>query len=107
MVALVDTFVVMSKHTSPTVRTPSRVIVYSTTYCPYCVRATHLLRRRGIAFEEIDVTRDHETRAWLVKTTGRRTVPQIFIDGAPIGGSDELAALDRSGELARLLGVAA
>lgn len=107
MVGRLGTCGYMSKHTSPTVRTPSRVIVYSTTYCPYCVRATHLLRRRGIAFEEIDVTHDHETRAWLVKTTGRRTVPQIFIDGASIGGSDELAALDAAGKLRDLEGAAA
>ncbi len=77
--------------------------MYSTTYCGYCVRAKMLLQRRGIAFEEIDVTDDDEKRDWLRRTTKRRTVPQIFIHGQPIGGSDELHALDRSGELARLL----
>ncbi len=80
-----------------------RVIVYSTRVCPYCVRAKALLSARGIAFEEIDVTHDHERRAWLVQVTGRRTVPQIFIDDEPIGGFDDLSALDRSGELARKL----
>ncbi len=82
---------------------PARVVVYTTSYCPYCMRAKLLLRGRGIAFDEIDVTGDDERRAWLTRETGRRTVPQIFIDGRPIGGSDDLAALDRSGELARRL----
>jgi glutaredoxin 3 len=79
------------------------VQVYTTDYCPYCTRAKSLLQRRGIPFEEINVEGDHEKRAWLVKTTGRRTVPQIFIKGESIGGSDELHALDRSGELQKKL----
>ena len=83
----------------------SDVQVYTTDYCPYCVRAKALLQRRGIPYEEIDVSGDHEKRAWLVKTTGRRTVPQIFINGEPIGGSDELHALDRSGDLKKLVPV--
>jgi len=81
----------------------SDVQVYTTDYCPYCDRAKALLKKRDIAFEEIDVTHDQAKRAWLVKTTGRRTVPQIFVKGEAIGGSDELHALDRSGELARKL----
>ena len=80
-----------------------RVVVYSTQVCPYCVRAKALLAARNIPFEEIDVTHDHERRAWLVQATGRRTVPQIFIGDEPIGGFDDLSALDRSGELARKL----
>jgi glutaredoxin 3 len=79
------------------------VKMYTTTYCPYCVRAKHILNRRNVPFEEIDVSRDHEKRAWLVKVTGQRTVPQIFIDGEPIGGSDELYEMDRSGELEKRL----
>jgi glutaredoxin 3 len=80
------------------------VKVYSTTYCPYCDRAKALLVKRAVPFEEVDVTTDNEKRAWLVKASGgRRTVPQIFIDEQPIGGSDELHALDRSGELEKLL----
>ena len=82
----------------------SDVQVYTTGYCPYCTRAKALLARRGIPFEEIDVTDDPGKRAWLVQTTGRRTVPQIFIKGESIGGSDELHALDRSGELTKKLG---
>jgi glutaredoxin 3 len=61
--------------------------------------AKRLLRARGIAFDEIDVTRDPEERARVVAQTGHRTVPMIFIDDRFIGGSDELHALDRAGEL--------
>jgi len=80
----------------------ARVELYTTTYCAHCYRAKLLLHRRGIAYEEIDVTGDHEKRAWLVQTTGLRTVPQIFIDGKPIGGAQELVDLDKSGELAKM-----
>lgn len=79
------------------------VEVYTTTFCPYCVRAKSLLSRRQIPFVEIDVTGDDDKRRWLVEATGRRTVPQIFIGGKSIGGSDELHELDRTGELAKLL----
>jgi glutaredoxin 3 len=85
----------------------ARVDVYTTTYCPWCVRAKQLLAHKGIAFAEIDVTGDDERRAWLVETTGRKTVPQIFIDGRAVGGYDDLAALDKRGELDRLLAGAA
>lgn len=80
------------------------VKVYITDYCPYCTRAKLLLKRKGVEFEELDVTQDQEKRAWLVEATGQRTVPQIFIDGRSIGGCDELYALDRAGELDKLLG---
>lgn len=79
------------------------VRMYTTQICPYCVRAKALLGQRSIPYEEIDVSRDHEKRAWLVEATGRRTVPQIFIGDEPIGGFDELRALDLSGELAKKL----
>jgi glutaredoxin 3 len=86
---------------------PAEVKIYTTTVCPYCVRAKALLSKRGIAYQEINVSNDDETRAWLVKATGQRTVPQIFIGGQSIGGSDELAALDRAGQLmARVAGEA-
>lgn len=84
-----------------------RVRVYSTMICPYCIRAKALLKSRGIQYEEIDVTGDHSARAWLVQATGRRTVPQIFIGDEPIGGFDELRALDQSGELRKKLDQAA
>jgi glutaredoxin 3 len=76
--------------------------IYTTSYCGYCFAAKRLLSRRGLAFEEINVSRSGDVREWLTTTTGRRTVPQIFIAGVPIGGYQELAALDRSGELERL-----
>jgi glutaredoxin 3 len=79
------------------------VKVYTTQTCPYCIRAKSLLTKRNVPFEEVDVSRDEEKRNWMVSTSGRRTVPQIFIDGKPIGGSDELHALDASGELEKLL----
>ena len=77
----------------------AEVKFYTTSYCPYCTQAKALLKKRSIAFEEIDVTHDEAKRAWLVQASGRRTVPQIFINGESIGGSDELHALDRKGEL--------
>jgi glutaredoxin 3 len=82
----------------------AKVEVYSTSYCPYCMRAKALLRGKGVAFEEIDVTDDPALRAKMVKLAGgRRTVPEIFINGEIIGGCDELFALERSGELDKLL----
>jgi glutaredoxin 3 len=79
------------------------VKIYTTRVCPYCVAAKRLLAKRGIAYEEVDVTGDDDKRAWLLATTGRRTVPQIFIGGTAIGGYDDLAALDGSGQLAGML----
>lgn len=84
----------------------SRVQVYSTTYCGFCVRAKQLLSRLQIPFQEIDVTEDDSKRQWLVTTTGQRTVPQIFIDGRAIGGFTELSALERKGELKYLVAAA-
>ena len=62
------------------------------------------MSKKGVAYEQIDTTGDHATRRWLAEETGRTTVPQIFIDGRSIGGYDELRALERTGELDRLLG---
>lgn len=81
------------------------VLVYSTAVCPYCVRAKQLLQRKGVAFREIMVDRDPEQRAHMERISGRRTVPQIFIGERHVGGSDELHALERSGELDALLGI--
>jgi glutaredoxin 3 len=81
----------------------ARVRMFTTLICPYCIRAKMLLKSKGIAYEEIDVSGDHDMRAWLVKTTGRRTVPQIFIDDESIGGFQEMRELDRAGELDRKL----
>ena len=81
--------------------------MFTTLICPYCIRAKMLLKKKGVAYEEIDVSGDHEMRAWLVKTTGLRTVPQIFINDEAIGGFDEMRALDLAGELDRKLSQAA
>jgi glutaredoxin 3 len=82
--------------------TMADVVVYSTNSCGYCVRAKALLSKLGIKYEEVDVSSDSDKRAWLVETTGRRTVPQIFIKGKAIGGFDDLAALNSRGELIAL-----
>ncbi len=82
-----------------------KIEMYTTPFCPFCVRAKALLKRKGAAFEEIDVTMVPGARDEMLRRSGgRRTVPQIFIDGDGIGGSDELYALDSQGELDRLLG---
>jgi glutaredoxin 3 len=81
----------------------AEVTVYTTQVCPYCIAAKRLLGQRGVAYREIDVSNDPGKRAWLVEATGRRTVPQIFIAGEAIGGFDDLAALDKSGELSKKL----
>jgi glutaredoxin 3 len=83
------------------------VQMYVTNYCPYCTTAKALLDKRGVKYEVIDVTNDHDKRAWLVQATGgKRTVPQIFIGGKPVGGSDDIHALDRAGELMPLVNAA-
>ena len=82
----------------------AKVEVYTTNYCPYCMRAKVLLKSKGVKFEEIDVTDDPDLRAKMVVLAGgRQTVPQIFINGEIIGGCDELYALERSGQLDKLL----
>ena len=81
----------------------ARVQMYTTPVCPYCQQAKRLLKERGIAYDEIDVSDDADLRMDVIRRSGgRRTVPQIFIDGAPIGGFEELAALDAAGKLAGL-----
>jgi glutaredoxin 3 len=78
---------------------PVEVTLYTTKTCPYCIAAKRLLGARKVPYKEVDVTGDDAKRAWLVEVTGRRTVPQIFIGSDPIGGYDELSALDKSGAL--------
>ncbi len=82
-----------------------RVVIYTTSYCPYCFRAKLLLRSKNVAFEEIDVTDDPERRAEMERLSRRRTVPQIFIDGQPIGGYDDAQRLDKAGKLDQMLGL--
>ena len=81
-----------------------RILVYSTPFCGYCAAAKRLLTAKGAEYTEIDVMMDPERRQeMLAKSGGRRTVPQIFIDGRHIGGFDELNALDKAGDLEPLL----
>lgn len=81
-----------------------KVELYTTTYCPFCARAKSLLRSKGVAFDEIDVTDNDELRAKMVEISGgRRTVPEIFINGKLVGGFEELKALNDSGKLDDLL----
>jgi glutaredoxin 3 len=80
----------------------ARVLMYTTEWCGYCVRAKTLLEERGIEYEEVRMDGDPEFRQKLLDMTGRWTVPQIFVDGQPIGGYMELWALDRSGALEEL-----
>ncbi|HWO41573.1 MAG TPA: glutaredoxin 3 [Candidatus Eisenbacteria bacterium] len=82
-----------------------RVVIYTTFYCPYCLGAKALLRAKKIEFEEIDVGRDPERRSDMERLSGAKTVPQILIDGRPIGGYDDACRLDATGELDRLLGL--
>jgi glutaredoxin 3 len=82
----------------------AKVEVYTTTYCPFCVRAKSLLKSKGVPFTEIDVTDDDALRERMVEMAGgRRTVPEIFVNGKIVGGYDELRALNERGELDKLL----
>jgi glutaredoxin 3 len=80
----------------------TRIRMYSTTWCGYCIRAKALLDRRGLEYEEIVMDDDPAFRQKLHEMTGRWTVPQIFIDEVPIGGYTELWCLDRDGRLDEL-----
>lgn len=78
--------------------------MYSTAVCPYCIRAEQFLLRKGVAeIEKIRVDLQPELRAEMMEKTGRRTVPQIYINGAYVGGYDDLASLDHAGGLDKLL----
>lgn len=84
----------------------AKVEMYTTMWCGYCARARSLLNKKGVAFEDIDVEADSSKRDEMIQRAhGRTTVPQIFIDGVHVGGSDELAALDRAGKLDPMLGL--
>ena len=81
----------------------AQITIFTTMVCPFCVRAKKLLEHKGVAYEEVDVTRDAALRERMVAESGRRTVPQIFIDGKPVGGYQELQALEDAGQLDQLL----
>lgn len=81
-----------------------KVVIYSTPYCPYCLMAKRLLSKKGVAYEDIDVSGNWELRDKLVEMSGgRMTVPQIWIGETHVGGYDELSALEREGKLDTLL----
>ncbi|RYY36068.1 MAG: glutaredoxin 3 [Sphingomonadales bacterium] len=82
----------------------AKIEIYTKAFCPYCSRALALLTSKSVDYEEFDITMGGPKRTeMLERSNGRNTVPQIFIDGKHIGGSDDLAALERQGELDRLL----
>ena len=82
----------------------AKIVMYCTEVCPYCVRAEQLLRRKGItAIEKIRVDLQPEMMDVMIRKSGRRTVPQIFINDEHVGGYDDMAALDRAGKLDAML----
>lgn len=85
-------------------RSPA-IVMYTQAFCAYCAAARKLLRSKGVAFEEIDITMNAERRREMTARSGGSTVPQIFIDDRPVGGYDDIARLDRAGELDALLGI--
>lgn len=83
-----------------------KVVIYSTTICPYCVRAKMLLEKKGVAYEERNIQSSRELMKEMLERSQRRTVPQIFIDDHHVGGYDDLAELNAFGKLDPLLGLA-
>ena len=81
----------------------TNIEIYTQNTCPYCVRAKRLLNEMGLSYTEYEISFDMEKRAEMITRSQRSTVPQIFIDGRPVGGSDELSALVESGEIYSLL----
>ena len=82
----------------------ARIVLYTTPYCGYCRAAKHLLNKKSVAFTEIDVSEDIGLRQEMIsRAFGRRTVPQILINGTHVGGYDELAELERAAKLDALL----
>lgn len=85
---------------------PAKVEIYATQTCPYCHAARALLAKKGVTYDLIDVGAQPDLRAAMTQRAGgRRTVPQIFIDGRHVGGSDDIHALDRDGKLDAMLGL--
>ncbi|HHF7344772.1 TPA: glutaredoxin 3 [Legionella feeleii] len=81
----------------------AEVIMYSTAYCPYCMRARQLLESKGVSYTDIRIDDEPAKRDEMIAKSGRRTVPQIFINGQPIGGCDDMYALEHQGRLDELL----
>ena len=81
----------------------ARVVVYTARWCSYCTRAKALLAKKGAPYREIRVDERPDLRSWLSDVTKQRTVPQVFVNGAPLGGFTDIAALDQKGQLQPLL----
>ncbi|STX43550.1 glutaredoxin Grx [Legionella donaldsonii] len=81
----------------------AEVIMYSTVYCPYCMRARQLLESKGVSYTDIRIDDEPDKRDEMIAKSGRHTVPQIFINGQPIGGCDDMYALEHQGRLDELL----
>ncbi len=81
----------------------SKVLIYTMTICPYCIAAKKLLKKKGVAFEEVNLDQHPERWGECETRSGRETVPQIFFGDRHIGGCDDLDALNKSGELDRLI----
>ena len=81
----------------------AKVVIYTKSYCPYCVKAKQLLDAKHVSYTEISIETDDEQRDTMIRLSGRRTVPQIFINDQPIGGFDDMAALEKAGKLNELL----
>lgn len=84
-----------------------KIVIYGTEFCSYCAAARLLLKKKGLDFEDILVSRDDDKRREMERLSGRSTVPQIFIGDRPIGGFDELYSLEQDGRLDGILGRAA
>lgn len=80
-----------------------QVVIYTKPYCPYCMRALRLLEDKQVSFTEIEAGFDPEKQREMIQRSGRMTYPQIFVDGRHIGGCDDMVALERRGDLDRLL----
>ena len=81
------------------------VLIYAKPCCPYCVAAKSLLTEKGVSYREIDISQNDAEREEMIRRSGRRTVPQIFIGSRHVGGFDDLSALDQQGKLVPLLGI--
>ena len=83
--------------------TTAEITLYSTQFCPYCVRAKQLLRSKGLKYREIAVDNDMQQRQVMMQRSGRRTVPQIWVGETHVGGFDDLWRLEQSGKLDKLV----
>lgn len=83
----------------------NEVIIYTTAWCPFCIRAKMLLDHKAVDYAEIRIDQDMEKRQEMMELSGRRTVPQIFIGDTHVGGCDDMFALEHQGELDPLLGL--